>query len=90
MCDEGAVAALVLRGKSLLSSGILNDKGTFLAGDPVTCTTQEGIVFAQGLCNYSTETLQRIKGKQTSEIQQLLGALEYEEVIHRDNLALTP
>jgi len=56
----------------------------------VSCTTQEGIVFAQGLSNYSAETLQRIKGKQTSEIQQLLGALEYNEVIHRDNLALTP
>jgi glutamate 5-kinase len=88
--DEGAVAALVLRGKSLLASGILNIKGTFLTGDPVSCTTKEGIVFAQGLSNYSAETLQRIKGKQTSEIQQLLGALEYEEVIHRDNLALTP
>jgi glutamate 5-kinase len=88
--DEGAVAALVLRGKSLLASGILSVKGTFLPGDPVSCTTGEGIVFAQGLSNYSAESLQRIKGKQTSEIQQLLGALEYEEVIHRDNLALTP
>ncbi len=89
MLDEGAVAALVLRGKSLLASGILNVKGTFLTGDPVSCTTQEGIVFAQGLINYSAESLQRIKGKQTAEIKQLLGALEYEEVIHRDNLALT-
>jgi len=88
--DEGAVAALVLRGKSLLASGILSVKGTFLPGDPVSCTTGEGIVFAQGLSNYSAESLQRIKGKQTSEIQRLLGALEYEEVIHRDNLALTP
>ncbi len=88
--DEGAVAALVIRGKSLLASGILSVTGTFLPGDPVSCTTEEGIVFAQGLSNYSAESLQRIKGKQTSEIQQLLGALEYEEVIHRDNLALTP
>ncbi len=90
MLDEGAVAALVMRGKSLLASGILNVNGTFLPGDPVSCTTKEGVAFAQGLTNYSAETLQRIKGKQTSEIQQLLGALEYEEVIHRDNLALTP
>lgn len=90
MLDAGAVTALVLRGKSLLASGILSVKGSFLTGSPVSCTTEEGIVFAQGLSNYSAETLQRIKGKQTSEIQQLLGALEYEEVIHRDNLALTP
>ena len=90
MLDDGAVAALALRGKSLLASGILNIKGTFLTGDPISCTTQEGIIFAQGLSNYSAETLHRIKGKQTAEIRQLLGALEYEEVIHRDNLALTP
>ncbi len=90
MLDEGAVTALVLRGKSLLASGILNVNGTFLNGDPVSCTTEEGIVFAQGLTNYSAETLQRIKGKHTSAIQQLLGTLEYKEVIHRDNLALTP
>ena len=89
MLDEGAVTALVRRGKSLLPSGILKVQGTFSTGDPVSCTTPEGIAFAQGLTNYSAETLQRIKGKHTSEIRKLLGAIEYEEVIHRDNLALT-
>ncbi len=89
LLDEGAVAALTLRGKSLLPSGILDIQGTFLTGDPITCATQKGVVFAQGLTNYSAETLQRIKGKKTSEIRELLGSLEYEEVIHRDNLVLT-
>ncbi|MEJ2230648.1 MAG: glutamate 5-kinase [Nitrospirales bacterium] len=89
LLDEGAVTALTLRGKSLLPSGILDIKGTFLTGDPITCATREGVAFAQGLTNYSAETLQRIKGKKTSEIRQLLGSLEYEEVIHRDNLVLT-
>ncbi len=87
--DEGAVAALTLRGKSLLPSGILDIQGTFLTGDPITCATRDGVAFAQGLTNYSAETLRRIKGKKTSEIRDLLGALEYEEVIHRDNLVLT-
>lgn len=87
--DEGAVAALTLRGKSLLPSGILGITGIFLTGDPITCSTREGIPFAQGLTNYSAETLNRIKGKKTSDIRQLLGSLEYEEVIHRDNLVLT-
>ena len=88
--DEGAVAALVLRGKSLLASGIIDVKGRFLNGDPVSCKTKEGIIFAKGITNYSAEALERIKGKQSTEIQEILGALEYEEVIHRDNLALTP
>ncbi|WNM61787.1 glutamate 5-kinase [Candidatus Nitrospira neomarina] len=87
--DEGAVAALTLRGKSLLPSGILDITGIFLTGDPITCATREGMPFAQGLTNYSAETLHRIKGKKTSDIRQLLGSLEYEEVIHRDNLVLT-
>ena len=89
LLDEGAVAALTLRGKSLLPSGILDIQGTFLTGDPITCATRDGVAFAQGLTNYSAETLRRIKGKKTSEIRDLLGALEYEEVIHRDNLVLT-
>ncbi len=87
--DDGAVTALKQRGKSLLPSGIIKLKGTFLPGDPVTCSTKEGETFAQGLTNYSAETLQRIIGKKTSDIRKLLGSLEYEEVIHRDNLALT-
>lgn len=86
--DEGAVDALTRRGKSLLPSGIVKVTGTFLTGDPVSCLTPDGRPFAQGLTNYSSETLQRIRGKKTSEIRELLGALEYEEAIHRDNLVL--
>jgi glutamate 5-kinase len=86
--DEGAVDALTRRGKSLLPSGIVKVTGTFLTGDPVSCLAPDGRPFAQGLTNYSSETLQRIRGKKTSEIRELLGALEYEEAIHRDNLVL--
>ena len=89
LLDEGAVHALTLRGKSLLPSGIVKVSGTFMPGDPVTCVTPDGKPFAQGLTNYSSETLQRILGKKTSEVRELLGSLEYEEVIHRDNLVLT-
>ncbi|MDR4496154.1 MAG: glutamate 5-kinase [Nitrospirales bacterium] len=87
--DEGAVNALTQRGKSLLPSGIKKVIGSFMTGDPVACLTEDGKSFAQGLTNYSSETLQRILGKKTSEIRKILGALEYEEVIHRDNLVLT-
>ncbi len=87
--DDGAVNALTNRGKSLLPSGIVKLRGSFMPGDPVTCTNKNGEPFAQGLTNYSAETLQRIMGKKTSDIRKLLGSLEYEEVIHRDNLALT-
>ena len=86
--DEGAVHALQHRGKSLLPSGILDVLGNFQPGDPVSCLDPAGKEFAKGLVNYSAQTLRDIKGQKTSEIQQVSGRQEYEEVIHRDNLVL--
>ncbi len=86
--DQGAVEALVQKGKSLLASGILVSTGHFDAGDPVTCISPEGKECAKGLVNFSSEILARIKGLKTTDIQKLPGLQEYEEVIHRDNLVL--
>lgn len=86
--DQGAVEALANRGKSLLASGILNVTGLFEAGDPVSCLDQDGKEFAKGLVNFSSDTVGKIKGLKTAEIQQQLGPQEYEEVIHRDNLVI--
>ena len=86
--DQGAVEALAKRGKSLLASGILNVTGLFEAGDPVSCLDQDGKEFAKGLVNFSSDTVGKIKGLKTAEIQQQLGPQEYEEVIHRDNLVI--
>lgn len=86
--DDGAVDALRNRGKSLLSSGILEVKGEFLSGDPVSCLDKDEKEFAKGLVNYSSETLRKIRGKKTAEIHDILGNQDYDEVIHRDNLTL--
>jgi glutamate 5-kinase len=86
--DPGAVEALARRGKSLLASGILDVSGPFDTGDAVSCLDQDGKEFAKGLVNFSSDTLARIKGLKTIEIQQQLGPQEYEEVIHRDNLVI--
>lgn len=86
--DPGAVEALAKRGKSLLASGIREVRGTFEAGDPVSCLDEDGKEFAKGLVNFSSDTLARIKGLKTAQIQQLIGQQEYEEVIHRDNLVI--
>lgn len=86
--DSGAVEALTHRGKSLLPSGIMDVKGTFVAGDPVSCVDVEGKEFAKGLVNFSSEVVAEIKGRKTQDIRRELGTQEYEEVIHRDNLAL--
>jgi len=86
--DAGAVDALVRRGKSLLPSGIVAVNGHFDVGDPVTCVGPDGKDVAKGLVNFSSETVDRMKGLKTSEVQKAMGAQEYEEVIHRDNLVI--
>jgi glutamate 5-kinase len=86
--DDGAVDALVRRGKSLLPSGVVRIDGEFQAGDPVTCVDGHGKEFAKGLVNFSSAVLEKIKGLKTADVRQAVGAQEYEEVIHRDNLVL--
>lgn len=87
--DEGARKAIVEKGKSLLPSGIVNLEGNFEIGDPVTCADAEGTAFATGLVNYCAADIRKIMGVKTSDIEALLGHKDYDEIIHRDNLAVT-
>jgi glutamate 5-kinase len=86
--DDGAVEALVRRGKSLLPSGIVEVQGGFEPGDAVSCIDRDGKEFAKGLVNFSADTLRKIKGLKTIDVRKVLGSQEYEEVIHRDNLVI--
>jgi glutamate 5-kinase len=87
--DPGAVRALVERNKSLLPSGLTEVSGKFLAGDLVAVTDEQGQEVAKGLCNFSSEDLKKIMGRHTDQIEKILGAKDYDEVIHRDNLVLS-
>lgn len=84
--DSGAVKAL-RSGRSLLPSGIVGVKGSFGLGDLVSIEGPEGVA-AQGLTNYGSIELSRIAGLHTSEIEAELGYKDYDEVVHRDHLAL--
>ncbi|MBM4271533.1 MAG: glutamate 5-kinase [Deltaproteobacteria bacterium] len=86
--DEGAKTALVEEGKSLLPSGIVSVEGEFGIGDAVTCVDMEGNPVAKGLINYTAADVKKIMGLKTSKIEQVLGYKDYDEIIHRDNLAL--
>lgn len=86
--DRGAVKAIVKSGKSLLPSGIISVSGNFDTGDAVYCLDHEGNKIAKGLVNYSSEEIEKIKGKNTREIEGILGYKYSDEIIHRDNLAL--
>lgn len=86
--DEGAYEALVLKGKSLLPSGLKEVRGSFGVGECVRCLDLHGREFARGLVNYSAQELNLIKGLHTSKIEQILGYRAYDEIIHRDDLVL--
>ena len=58
-------------------------------GDPVNCRDSRGAKIAKGLVNYSSDDIDRIKGLRTDRIEQVLGNKPYDEVIHRDNMAVT-
>jgi glutamate 5-kinase len=86
--DEGAREALLRRGKSLLPSGISSVEGRFNTGACVAVVDMEGKEFARGLTSYSSDEIEKIKGKKTSQIEKTLGYKDYDEVIHRDNLVI--
>lgn len=89
MIDDGAVAAILERGKSLLPSGIKNVEGNFNIGAPVEFKDRNNERIGIGLVNYSAADIRQIMGLRSSQIEARLGCKPYDEVIHRDNLAIT-
>ncbi|MBS0279348.1 MAG: glutamate 5-kinase [Proteobacteria bacterium] len=86
--DAGAARALS-EGKSLLPAGIRQIDGRFERGDAVAVRDQQGHEIARGLCAYNASDAERIAGKKSNEIEAILGYRGRDEMIHRDDLALT-
>ncbi len=86
--DDGARNALLYKGKSLLPAGISKIEGKFEAGAAVRVVDANGQILARGLTNYGSDAIAAIKGKKTREIAAALGHKDFDEVIHRDNMAL--
>jgi len=84
--DEGAKNALIKK-NSLLPSGIINIEGEFDAGDIVEIISGNQ-VFAKGITNYTNDELKKIKGKNTDEIEPILGYKNYNEIIKSENIGL--
>jgi len=85
--DAGALRAL-LEGKSLLPAGVTGARGRFERGDTVSVLSADGAEVARGIVAYSDSDAARIMGRQSSEIEQLLGFRGRDEMIHRDDLVL--
>ena len=86
--DDGAAKALTEKNKSLLAAGIIKVEGDFARGDACAITTKDGTTIGRGLSNYSSEDVQKICGKKTSEVRAIMAERAYDEVVHRDNLVI--
>jgi glutamate 5-kinase len=86
--DAGAVRAL-RNGKSLLPAGVTRVEGVFERGDAVIVRSEQGEELARGLSAYSSEDAERLRGRKSAEIEQLLGFRGRDELIHRDDLVVT-
>jgi len=86
--DVGAATAL-RSGKSLLPAGVTRVGGRFDRGDAVIVRDAAGAEIARGLSAYSSSDAERLRGRQSGEIEALLGFRGRDEVIHRDDLVIT-
>lgn len=86
--DDGAARAL-RRGKSLLPAGVTAIVGEFERGDALLIRDSSGTELARGLSAYSSRDAERLRGRQSHEIEALLGFRGRDELIHRDDLVLS-
>lgn len=87
--DAGAARAVRQEGRSLLAVGVKAVRGQFKRGEVVACVDEQGREIARGLVNYDVQDIDRIKGQPSSAFAGILGYVDDEELIHRDNLVLT-
>ncbi|MCQ6962030.1 glutamate 5-kinase [Methanolobus chelungpuianus] len=84
--DQGAKDAIT-DSMSLLPSGIINVNGSFDRGDIIEIRCN-GEVFAKGITDYTSEELEKIKGKHTNLIADILGYKNYNNVVKKENIGL--
>lgn len=87
--DDGCAKAIHKAGGcSILPAGIFAVEGEFLAGSTVRVIDKDAHELARGLVHYSSAELAQIKGCKSTEIADILGHKNFDEVIHRDDLVI--
>ena len=83
--DQGAAKALD-DGKSLLAAGIVQVEGIFEKGENILIVDERNKNLARGLSSFTSLEINKIKGKQSKEIEIILGYLSKSEIIHKDDM----
>ena len=82
--DDGAVQALVERGRSLLPAGICEVTGNFRSGDAVEVRGPDGSLVAKGLSRVDADTMRGAAGRRTADLEGDAAG----EMLHRDDLVV--
>jgi glutamate 5-kinase len=85
--DAGAAKAIV-NGKSLLPAGVARVEGNFARGDCVLIRNPEGGEIGRGLVAYDASEAVLIAGRNSQDIEALLGAPGRAAIIHRDDMVV--
>ncbi|MFO0659748.1 MAG: glutamate 5-kinase [Polyangiaceae bacterium] len=82
LVDRGAAEAIVSRGRSILSVGVIGVRGDFREGDAVAIVDHEGVEIARGLARMSAGETAAVAGRKLEED-------DHERVVvHRDDLVV--
>jgi glutamate 5-kinase len=85
--DKGASQA-VIRGKSILSAGIIATEGTYDKGDLIKVIDENKKFIGKGLIHFNNLEVNLIKGSKSDDIELILGYRGKDEVVHRDDFVL--
>ncbi|MDB5571066.1 MAG: glutamate 5-kinase [Hyphomicrobiales bacterium] len=85
--DAGAARAL-MRGGSLLPAGVTLVEGAFARGDCVLIRDAGGAEIGRGLVAYDAAEAGQLVGRNSRDIESVLGAPGRAQMIHRDDMAL--
>lgn len=85
--DPGAEKA-IKKGGSLLPVGLVKIAGSFERGDIVRVRSAKLQEIAIGITNYSSGDLERIQGKNSTLIEEIVGYSYGDEAIHHNNMML--
>ncbi|MEO0998716.1 MAG: PUA domain-containing protein, partial [Pseudomonadota bacterium] len=86
--DAGAARAIG-SAASLLPVGVVSVHGDFRRGDTVRLCDEGGVELGRGLIAYDADEARRISGRNSADIEAVLGYAGRPTLVHRDDLVLT-
>ena len=86
--NNGAKEALIKEEKSLLPIGVIGIKNIFQKGDVVSILDENNTEFARVIVNYDSSSCEKLLGKHSDNIIEILGFKNYDAIITRDNITI--